>query len=217
MNKIYVSEKVNRILVDYITSLGCHIAFIASDNIVPEGLSSHPDIFMCKMGCNSQVPIVQSENKELGLKYPNHIAFNAACTGKFFIHNLKHTNERLLIVAKAMEMIMIDVKQGYSKCSTVIVDENSIITYDEGIAKACEEYRAQGLDVLLISPNHVILDGYNTGFIGGASGRIGKEVIFNGDLSAHPDFRRIVDFIESKGLKCKWFSEYPLTDIGSII
>ena len=56
-----------------------------------------------------------------------------------------------------------------------------------------------------------------TGFIGGCSGRIGDTFIFNGDVSQHPDFALMLDFVESKGLTAKWFPEYQLTDIGSIL
>ena len=112
-------------------------------------------------------------------------------------------------------MTLIDVRQGYTKCSTVVVDENSIITYDEGIVKACAPYR--DLDVLQIAPGFVRLDGFDTGFIGGASGRVGNEIIFNGDLFSHPDFNSIVSFIEKRGLVCRWFADYKLTDIGSIL
>ena len=64
---------------------------------------------------------------------------------------------------------------------------------------------------------HVLLPGYDEGFIGGASGRVGDEVIFHGDLAAHPDFRGIVSFIESRGLRVKYFGGFALTDIGGII
>ncbi len=146
--------------------------------------------------------------------YPHDIAYNAACTGRYFIHNLKYTAPELIRAVRDTGMRMIDVKQGYSKCSTVIVDEQSVITYDRGIASAC---RDAGMDVLTVRPGHVLLPGYNTGFIGGASGRIGDTILFYGDLSAHPDFEAIAAFIRSRGLEPKWFEEWPLTDIGSII
>ena len=73
------------------------------------------------------------------------------------------------------------------------------------------------MDVLTVTAGHVVLPGYDTGFIGGASGRIGDTVYFNGDLTAHPDFESIVRFIEDRGLKVKWFEDWPLTDTGSII
>ena len=73
------------------------------------------------------------------------------------------------------------------------------------------------LNVLKVSPGFVKLDGYDTGFIGGTSGRVGDEIIFHGDLFVHPDFQRIVSFIEKRGLTCRWFSDFKLTDIGSIL
>lgn len=73
------------------------------------------------------------------------------------------------------------------------------------------------MNVLLVEPGFVKLRGADTGFIGGASGRVGGEIIFNGDLSVHPNFREITAFIETQGLGCKWFESYELEDIGSII
>ena len=150
----------------------------------------------------------------LGPDYPGDIIYNACSTGKFFIHNLKYTAPELLRAAKDRNLTTINVSQGYAKCSTVVVDEDSIITYDKGLAKTC---LAAGVDVLTVTAGHVVLPGYDTGFIGGASGRIGDTVYFNGDLTAHPDFESIVRFIEDRGLKVKWFEDWPLTDIGSII
>ena len=94
------------------------------------------------------------------------------------------------------------------------VDENAIITYDRGIAAKAVK---AGLEVLTIESGHVLLEGYETGFIGGASGRIGDEIVFNGDLRKHPDFRAITEFVEGRGLKVRYFPGHDLTDIGSII
>lgn len=216
MNKVtYLSAGAGRPLREYIASLGREIIDISSEGVVDKGISDHPDIFLCKMGISGSAPVYFAKRENLGMDYPDDVSFNAACTGKYFIHNLKYTDPYLLEEAKKSGMTLIHIRQGYSKCSIVIVDETSIITYDEGIVKACKPY--PDLKVLKISPGFVRLDGFDTGFIGGASGRIGDEVIFNGDLSLHPDFVRIKDFIESRGLRCRWFSEYPLTDIGSIL
>ncbi|MFR2966829.1 MAG: DUF6873 family GME fold protein [Anaerovoracaceae bacterium] len=59
--------------------------------------------------------------------------------------------------------------------------------------------------------------GYKYGFLGGASGRIGDEIVFNGDLAAHSDYEEIKSFIQERGLRLVYFRQYPLTDIGSII
>ena len=215
MSKIYISKDANVRLKEYLETLGYSLEFVTSDGIVDKAISSHPDTFLCKMGVETNSPIFFAAAEDLGKDYPADVSFNAACTGKYFIHNLSLTNERLLLAAKEMGMILVDVHQGYTKCSTVIVDETSIITYDEGIIKACSQY--PDISVLRVAPGFVRLDGYDTGFIGGASGRVGKEIIFHGDLFGHPDFSSIVDFIEKRGLACKWFPQFKLTDIGSIL
>jgi len=96
----------------------------------------------------------------------------------------------------------------------VVVDENSIITPDIGIQKACLN---AGLDVLLIEKGQVVLEGYDYGFIGGASGKVGNRIIFNGDITLHSDYDKIRSFIEARNLEIVYFDQYPLTDIGSII
>ena len=71
--------------------------------------------------------------------------------------------------------------------------------------------------MLLIRPGYISLPGFSYGFIGGASGRVGDEMIFSGNVAAHPDFEAIRSFVEEHGAKLKYFPEYELTDIGSII
>lgn len=215
MKKISIAKDANRILQDYLQAKGYILELISSEGLVDPAIQNHPDVFLCRLGIEADAPLIRASNAELGMGYPAEAAFNGACTGRYFIHNLKVTAPRLLAAARSAGMELIHVPQGYAKCSTVIVDEQSIITYDRGIAKACATFR--NLDVLLVSPGHVLLPGYTTGFIGGCSGRVEDEVIFNGDLSAHPDFDRIHDFIQSRGLKCVWFEDYHLTDIGSVL
>ena len=207
---IYISELAKEEITEYLKTKD-DVTIVKSTDLVYEEVSSHPDIYMCSLGDR----IIHAEEDELGYKYPENCAFNAACTGKFFIGNLKHISPRLL--KEAEEMKMIDVKQGYTKCNTVIVDEDSIITSDRGIADKCKG----GLNVLLISESskdnpYVKLSGFPYGFIGGSCGRIDDEIVFNGKVSSHPDYARIKEFIEKRGLKIKEF-DWPLEDIGSII
>ena len=175
-------------------------------------LTYHPDLLLCKLGVSDAAPLFRGDPARLSPVYPGDVLYNACCTGRYFIHNLKYTAPELL--AAAGGSLPVQVPQGYAKCSIVCVDETSIITYDAGITKAC---LAAGLNVLQITPGHVRLPGYPTGFLGGAGGRVGREILFNGDLSAHPDCAAIRDFIESRGLSCVHFPDYPLTDVGSIL
>lgn len=214
---VHISAEADPRLGAWFRNIGYGTEEFRTSGIVADPVSCHPDMFMCRMGAdNDSVLIRYSEGAGINLRseYPHDIAFNAACTGGYFIHNLKYTAPPLIQCAEELGMKLINVKQGYAKCSTVIVDEDAVITYDRGLAKACTR---AGMDVLMVTPGHVLLPGYDTGFIGGASGRIGDTVYFNGDLRAHPDYESIISFIEGRGLSVKWFEEWPLTDIGSII
>lgn len=204
---IYISENAGEPLKEYLNTLD-EVHIVHSTELVYPQIASHADIYMCRLDDE----VIHAKADELGYSYPDNIAFNAACTGRYFIHNTAHTAKHLLDAARAKGMHIIDVKQGYTKCNTAIIDETSVITSDKGICKAASPH----LDVLLIRPGHIILTGFNYGFIGGTCGRVGDEIIFNGNISAHPDYNEIRAFIENRGLNIKYF-DYPLEDIGSII
>ena len=228
MRKLFISAAADSRLIKYFADRGYETELISTSGIVSDPVSAHPDMFMCRLGISDDAPVVsyfdlirkyeQSSGSEyrplLSPGYPSEVAFNAACTGKYFIHNLKHTDPFLLSEAERLGMKTVNVRQGYAKCSTVIVDEDSVITYDNGIASECID---AGMNVLRVSPGHVVLEGYDSGFIGGASGRIDDMIVFNGDLSSHPDFRSIVNFIEDREIGVRWFEDWSLTDIGTIL
>lgn len=211
MSKIYVSKEANSHLIKYLEEQGHKVSLMESKADIDPPISCHPDIYMCQLNPGM---IFHGKPEKLGRDYPYHAIYNGCSTGKYFIHNLKLTDAELLEAVSDSGLISVHVPQGYSKCSIVVVDDNSIITSDRGIFKAASK---AGLDILLIEPKQVILHGYPYGFLGGASGRIGDTILFNGDLSKHSDFNEISRFITSRGLKIKYFAEYPLTDIGSII
>lgn len=206
--RVYLSKDVNEILIKYIKTYTENIAFVENNGTYP-AINNHPDIAMCQLGNE----IFLGDKNKIGYNYPDDIIYNGACTGSYFIHNLKYTDEDLLKKVNSIGLHPINVKQGYTKCSVVTLGKNAIITSDLGIAKACKHH----MSVLTISPGHINLPGMTYGFIGGCSGVIGDTVIFNGNLQKHPDFKIIVEFINSKNMKVKWFTQYELTDIGSIL
>ncbi len=209
MSQVYISETANPLLLDYLAAQGHELHIVKDTGITYAPVSSHPDIYMCSLGPGR--PAFFGCPERLGHAYPDNIRYNAACTGRYFIHNLKYTDPDLLKQAAPMEKI--HVSQGYAKCNVVIVDENSIITSDMGIYKACRKK----LDVLLIRPGHVKLRFFPYGFLGGASGRIGSKLLFNGNLEQHPDFGQITAFITAHNLQPVYFRRYPLEDIGTIM
>lgn len=204
-----MSQTAHPLMKQYLTQEGHLVRIIEETDRTYFPVSSHPDMYMCSLGPGR--PVFMGNPRELGYSYPENIRFNAACTGRFLIHNFKHTSPALLEAAGSIRRI--HVSQGYTKCSVVIVDETSIITSDRGIAKACQKE----MDVLLIRPGFVRLRNFPYGFLGGASGRIGSRILFNGNLSAHPDFQQIAEFIRSRSLEPVYFPQYPLEDIGSIL
>lgn len=178
---------------------------------VYDAVSCHPDIYYCRLPDGS---VIQAKTGEIGSAYPENIGFNALCLDKYFIHNLKYTNARLKSQAERLELIPVNVRQGYTKCSCVAVDGSSVITSDDGIYKVLSAL--DDVNVLKIRHGYVHLDGFEYGFLGGASGRVGDTLYFAGDITKHPDFELIRTFIEQRNVRIKWF-EFPLCDIGSII
>ena len=215
MNSIFISQFAENKLIEYLDTSDRSIRFIYPSGRTYPAVDAHPDIYCCRMGMSLHSHIFEGDPNEIGAAYPDNIKFNAVCLDRYFIHNLKHTSPALLREAREMELELIHVRQGYTKCSCVVVDGNSIITADNGIYNTLRYF--SDIAVLKIRPGFVRLDGFEYGFLGGASGRVGNEIIFHGDLAAHPDYAAIRQFIEVRGLKATYFPQFPLTDIGSIL
>ncbi len=149
--------------------------------------------------------------------YPYDCTLNFAVCGNKLIGNRKIINSELLCLSEKYNMEIIDVNQSYAKCNICIVNESAIITEDKGIAKACTE---NGLSVLLLNTNSVKLNGYKNGFIGGATGTIISEnkntIMFCGDITVHPEYNLIAEFVYNNGADIISLSDEPLYDYGSI-
>ena len=146
-------------------------------------------------------------------KYPFDILLNAARVGDKLFCKAPYTSKSLLCAMKEIDVFPIDVKQGYAKCSTLIISENAIVTADASIARTAEK---NGIKVLLISEKGVVLNGYEYGFIGGASGNDGEHIFFCGDLMSHPCGKEIESFCRENGKEPISLSNDPLYDVGTI-
>lgn len=185
--------------------------FVANDFIVvhknvyetvKEQLMSHYDITWIKKH------LIQGRST-LGMKYPEDIPFNAIQLKNHFFHKTAKTEEEIL---KRIPLTTVNTNQGYTRCSTLKIDEQSVITEDQGLARL---YTANGYDVLLIQKGFVELPGFSYGFFGGAGGRIKDDIVFNGSLANHPDEAAIIRFIEQRGLRIKTLHSNKLQDCGS--
>lgn len=148
--------------------------------------------------------------------YPHDAQLNIAAVGGAFIYNPKVSYTPVIEhLADIRGMRGVPVRQGYAKCSVLVVDERSIITQDAGIARAA---RGIGLDVLEIAPGYVALDGFEYGFLGGAGFKPAADIMaFTGTLDAHPDRARILAFLSARGVNAVYLTGLPVFDIGSAI
>lgn len=219
MKTIYLSKLAGRPLIQYLTQHGFTIRLLTgADTPVYHEISTHPDIHMCQLGLWDEPQLFMGNTSRLSKNYPGNIIYNAICTSEYFIHNLKHTDSKLLSEVAKKALCQVNVPQGYSRCCCLPVTDDSFITSDAGMQKALE---ANGAHVLFIQKGHVLLPGFDYGFIGGCAGHLTidgrRTIIFNGDLSRHPDYKKIAAFIKDCDIEIIYFDSYPLEDIGSIL
>ena len=149
----------------------------------------------------------------IGMAYPHDVALNLAVVGHHILGRRGSISPAVLDYVAQKDFSVINVKQGYAKCATVILGDKAIITADPTIEKAG---RALSLSVLRIREGHVSLDGYDHGFLGGASGVCEKTVFFCGDIMHHPDGKNITEFCHSQGFEAVSLSSEPLYDVGTL-
>lgn len=194
-------------------------------------VASHPDMLFCVLDktvfCykdymleNNLCDVVSREGYSINfvsntcsMEYPNDIALNVLVMGKDLLCNTRHTAPEILDYAKKHGYCVHNVNQGYSACSTLIIDENTAITSDMGISSAI---KSLGKKVLIIKNEDIVLPGYDCGFIGGASGKIGESVYFFGDIDTLQDGKTIFNLLREKNLSIKSISSGRVYDFGGI-
>lgn len=228
MKKILVSQNISQTCKSYLEKEGFAVLLLPPFGRLPQPVSCHADMLVFKFEnklvihsdyykANSTLfdslgVELELTDEPIGTEYPHDILLNA-----FLLHDgtlfskTQYTSD--LVKQKAERTV--NVNQGYSKCSTCIVSENAVITSDPSL---CAAYEKNGLDVLKISPGFVRLDGYDYGFIGGASCNVdGGSVLFFGRVEDHPDYDRIACFSASHGVKLVSMSDEMLTDLGGAV
>ncbi len=229
---VIVDKRATESIQNKIRAEGINIIETSYCKDLYKAISSHPDILVHPLGGNEIIvaPNIYDEMriklKSFKLKvikgstflksnYPDNIAYNVGRVGKYAIHNFKYTDKEILRKLDEKGIQRIHVEQGYCKCSISIINDNSIITSDKGIAKEGEKYN---IEVLLIKPGYIKLPGVDYGFIGGASGLIDKnKILFCGDIRNHCDFKKIENFLETRNVLIDYIEDEELTDFGSII
>ncbi len=211
---------------DFLSSLSIETKLLPSFSRLAKPVSSHADMLVFPNGDEilvhidyfsenrdffSSLPVnIITTDEQISEKYPRDILLNSLLIDNTLYARLDYTSKKIRSLAKKE----VPVKQGYSRCSTLVVSDKAIITADRGIAKAFSENTSEG-ESLLISEGHIALKGYDCGFIGGASVKLpDNKLAFFGDISKHPDFERIKLFAERHGCELVSLSDTPLRDVG---
>ena len=154
--------------------------------------------------------------RELGGEYPEDIAFNVATVDNYAFGRFDFVAQEIKRELVDRGYALIDVKQGYAKCSTAIIGDNAIITADSGIAKKAA---ALGIDVLKVSAAEgtIELEGYGYGFIGGACALFENTLYSCGNIELHPDYEAIKAFCDAHGVSLCSLTDGKLYDVGGIM
>lgn len=226
---IIIDKKMKSELIDGLKSFFPNKAIIKSYELsgLSGALSTHPDIqihfvdyhtAVCapecfeyyrsnlgKYGINVVCGKINPENT-----YPNDIAYNVARLGNYVLSNTRYTEPKILEYYKGKYKI-VNTRQGYAKCSLCIAGDNAAVTEDPNLYSVLSEI--DGIKVYKAEKGMILLDGYQYGFIGGASGLVDGTLVFCGSMNDDG----IIEFLNDNGIKFVSISGERLTDYGSII
>lgn len=235
MKYLIIDKRMRKVEKETLKGLGYELIEIKqSKNVYPE-ISSHVDIFTCKVGkkliiessqyksiksqISSEYNLVQGE-EQISTKYPDDIKYNVCTIGKKAIHNFQYTDPfvKQELINQGYELI--NTTQGYTNCSIAVIDENSAIVTDKGLYKILQKHN---IDVLYLEyqPEIKLLNdkAYSSkkGFIGGAIARIANNIVVFGDLNKIDSSGVIRKFISGKGLRVIEFKGLDVIDYGGIV
>ncbi len=205
------------------------VVHITQNELLDAPVSKHADIlanyigdgiFLSDFRQTELIDFVKSRGgktkiiKNIKSPYPNDCLLNFADIGDYIICNKSILSDEIIDLLPKKQII--DIKQGYSKCSVCICKRNTVITDDISVYNAVSQ--CDDIKSLYVQKGSVSIAKYDYGFIGGCCGLIAENLLlFNGDLSAHTDFDKIKNFLYDNGVNYIDIKGKPLTDIGSII
>lgn len=229
MKKVIVDHRITNEEKYSLKKLNYDVLICPPNNTLYEAVCGHPDMLLHPI--NKNTIIIHKEmdqsfinklknlnynvllsNQNIQTKYPHNIILNALNINNILVHNLKYTDKTLLNYFNQYNKI--HVNQGYTKCSTAIVNDKAIITSDTGIAKSLYKLN---FDVLLVPPGDILLPGLNYGFIGGTCGLLEPNLIaFFGDLKFYKNGDMILNFLKKHNVTPVFLRKGKLIDRGSI-
>jgi len=152
--KIIIDNRMRIIEKQKFKDMGYEIIEVQTNTDVYHEISSHVDIWACKVGNEIIVEptqklknisnLVYGKEKVL-IPYPADIKYNVCVIGKKAIHNLKYTDEILKQKLICENFELINTTQGYTNCSIAVIDKKSAIVTDKGLNKILQKHGIQTL------------------------------------------------------------------------
>lgn len=228
----FIDYRTSKKEIDTLQTLGFTCITIPKSNSLYPAIDGHVDIQLAVLDkCKKEVIIhknmdenfknllvskgifFQETASSLNSTYPENIILNSLILKNHFIHNLSYTDSVLLKTQNSKKLI--NVKQGYTKCSCLPINENAIITSDVGIYKKLTD---NGFDMLLLPPGDIELPGLAYGFIGGTGGMINKNTLaLFGNLANYKYGNEVLEFLNKYNVKPIFLKDGKLTDRGSLL
>lgn len=214
-----ISKRALKKLENYAT-----ILLFETKNIVYPAISGHPDIFIFQnkehliVAPNIPKSILHRLEQygivydfglnKLGQEHPFTTWYNASAGDSMLICKPQLTDDRILKLYD--ESSIIEVNQSYTRCSTLIITKDFVLTSDAGIKRQMPNY-------LYFEADKIILPGFKNGFLGGCLGLANNTLFVNGNadlLKASIDFQTKAEALQLNLIE---LDNGPLTDIGSIL
>ena len=128
-------------IVSALRELNIEVIELGANPMLPEPLRTHADMLLHDRGGGSLFLAAGTGAKSrleeygflaaevpVGGGYPEHVALNCFCLHNRLFGRLDAVPYQLLNYYQSIGAGTVEVKQGYTKCSTAIVDHSSIIT-----------------------------------------------------------------------------------------
>lgn len=196
---------------------------VPQNDVVYTAISSHPDIFIFQdrdkliVAPNSPASLISElKNRNikfefgevsLGKKYPQTAHYNIAFNDGLMIHKKGITDEKLIEKTKPDEFV--NVNQAYSRCTTLILKKDRIITSDSGINKALPQS-------FFIDDSNIILPGFDHGFFGGCCGVFENKLFVMGEIDTLPNSIELKKYIKESGFEIIELNKGCLFDGGGL-
>lgn len=223
---IIIGQKYQKTLENALLAHDLNPIWLKNNEFVDTRLAGHCDLMAAHIGgrkvvvseflANSQIihndiELIKAPNPR-GKSYPMDAGLNFCIIGDKLMHNPKAAYNEIV---SQLDYKKICCKQGYTKCSICVVDENSILTADNKIARIAIE---NGIEALLVDSRLAELEGFNNGFIGGATFKIDRnKIAFTGVIDNLSERNKIERFLNERGIESIYLTKHKLFDIGSAI